>query len=148
MHSRQSEPADRNIAGWVVLLVDDTPDNQMVAMIALKHHGAVVHTASNGEEALAVLQTIRPTVILADIKMPKMNGWEMFKALRENPETAHIPVIAVTAYAMDADREQILSAGFDGYIAKPFNLFTLVADVKRLVTEHEMARQKSEQVRK
>lgn len=114
---------------WVVLLIDDMPDNLVVAQLALKYHGAQVYTAANGQDGLDLLEQIRPTVILLDIRMPTMDGWTMFEILRGNPETRDIPVIAVTAYAMDTDRDRILDAGFDGYLSKPFNVVTFVADI-------------------
>ncbi len=112
--------------GWVVLLVDDTEDNLTVASAALKFSGAEVYTATNGAEGLEHLETLTPTVILLDIRMPKMDGFQMFKLVRANPQLAHVPIIAVTAHAMEGDREDILNAGFDGYIAKPFDLFNFV----------------------
>ena len=118
-----------NARDWVVLLIDDMPDNLVVAELALKYHGAQVFTATNGQEGLDLLQQIRPTVILLDIRMPTMDGWTMFDILRATPETRDIPVIAVTAYAMDTDKERILATGFDGYMAKPFNVVTFVSEI-------------------
>ena len=123
-----------NASDWVVLIIDDMPDNLVVAQLALKYHGAQVYTATNGQEGLDMLLQIRPTVILLDIRMPTMDGWTMFDILRGNPETRDIPVIAVTAYAMDTDKERILAAGFDGYLAKPFNVVTFVADIADALT--------------
>ncbi len=122
-------------ASWVVLIVDDVPDNLLVITTALKYHGTQVYTATNGEEGLKLLGTVRPTVVLLDIQMPKMNGWEMLKAIRANSQCARIPVIAITAYAMQGDKERILNASFDGYIAKPFDVVTVAEDIKRYVTK-------------
>lgn len=128
---------------WVVLIIDDTPDNLALAKAALEFHGAQVYTATNGEEGLAQLKTLRPSVILLDIRMPKMDGWAMFKSLRENREIAHIPVIAITAYAMDSDREDILRGGFDGYISKPFNIFSFVDEINQVVSQHATQKQQA-----
>lgn len=122
-------------AGWVVLIIDDTPDNLTVAMTALKFHGAEVHTARSGETGLDLLQTIRPTLILLDIRMPFMDGWTTFRILRDNPVTARIPVIAITAYAMEGDQEKTLEAGFDGYISKPFDMFTFVSTIDQILRQ-------------
>lgn len=130
-----------NIKNWIILLVDDTPDNITVVQTALKFHGAEVYTATNGEEGLAMLETIQPTVILLDIRMPKMDGWSMFKSIRENPVMAHIPIIAVTAYAMDSDKDDILDGGFDGYISKPFDILNLVQEVQAVVHKKRTAQQ-------
>lgn len=121
--------------GWVVLMVDDTPDNLVVAKTALQFHGAEVHTVTNGADGLALLKKIEPTVILLDLRMPGMDGWDMFSAIRANPATQHIPLIAVTAYAMEGDRERILDTGFDGYIPKPFDLFNFASQVEQVLLE-------------
>lgn len=130
--------------GWVVLVVDDTPDNLTVVKTALQFQGAQVRTATNGEDGLEMLKTFRPTVILMDIRMPRMNGWEMLKAVRENPDMNDLPVIAITAYAMDSDREAVMAAGFDGYISKPFDLFTIAGEIERTVNHAMSKHPKSE----
>ncbi len=132
-----------SMVDWTILIVDDTPDNVIVAKTALEFHGATVYTAHNGEEGLEVLKTHRPTVILLDIRMPKMNGWAMFKSVREDKAIAHIPIIAITAYAMDNDKEKILVAGFDGYIAKPFDIFTIAESIQTFVANAVKKNQKS-----
>lgn len=118
---------------WVILVVDDTPDNLIVIEVVLKYHGAKVYSALSADEGFQLLEKITPTVILLDIRMPYVNGVEMFKQLRSNPATANIPVIAITAYAMDDDRERFLGLGFDGYMAKPFDIFTFVPEVQQIV---------------
>jgi two-component system, cell cycle response regulator DivK len=118
------------IPTWTVLLVDDEPDNLGVAQQILQHFGAKVYTASNGEEALSLLKTISPTFIVADLSMPKMDGWELLTHIRSNPLIASIPVIALTAHAMRGDREKALSAGFDQYITKPFRLHSFLQELE------------------
>jgi CheY-like chemotaxis protein len=130
---RRLDPTIKPLAGWKIVIVDDTPDNLSVAEMALRFNGAEVMTAGDGEAGMVLLKSVVPTVILLDIRMPKMDGWTMFRALKANPETAQVPVIAVTAYAMDSDREEILAAGFDGYISKPFDIFTLVGTIRDFV---------------
>jgi two-component system cell cycle response regulator DivK len=122
-----------DIKNWVILVIDDTPDNLVVIEVVLKYHGAQVHTAISAEAGFKILETLIPTVILLDIRMPHVNGVEMFQQLKSNPKTAHIPVIAITAYAMDDDREKYLNLGFDGYMAKPFDIFTFVPEVQQIV---------------
>ena len=119
----------RNLArgdasNWTVMIVDDEPDNLAVAQKVLEFSGASVHTAGNGVEGIALLDHLLPTFILLDLSMPEMDGWEMFEKVRTNAKTEHIPIIALTAHAMAGDRERVLDAGFDGYIAKPFRLST------------------------
>lgn len=123
-----------SVASWVVVIVDDTPDNLIVAKTALNYYGAQVHTATNGEDGLALLETVTPTVVLLDIRMPRMDGLTMIKHIRANPRTAHLPVIAVTAYAMNSDKDEILKTGFDGYMPKPFDMFTFVADIEKCIS--------------
>lgn len=125
---------------WIVLIVDDEPDNRVIAEKVLAFGGAKVQTAVHGEDGLKRLAEINPSFILLDLSMPVMDGWEMLKAIRANPRTASIPVIALTAHAMAGDRERVIEAGFNGYIAKPFRLGSFISDIKncfRELVEHE-----------
>lgn len=132
---RQVRQPKNPIRGWVILIIDDTFDNIFIAKKALEFYGAVVHTASSGAEGLALLDNIEPTVILLDIRMPDMDGWEVHQRIRQHPVHANRLVIAITAYAMDQDREQVLEAGFDGYIPKPFDLFGFAEAIEHLTRE-------------
>ena len=118
---------------WHVLVVDDQPDNLAVAETALKFYGADVRVATNGREGLSVLQQFNANLILLDLSMPEMNGWDMFEQLRTNEATQHISVIALTAHAMVGDEEKVLNAGFDGYIPKPFSVSTIVSDIQKIL---------------
>jgi CheY-like chemotaxis protein len=122
---------DGPASGWAILIIDDDSDNLEVALQYLTFVGADVHTAVSAEAGLAELDKFEPTFILLDLSMPKMNGWEMFKLIRQRPKTANTPVIALTAHAMLGDQERALEAGFNGYITKPFLLATLLDDIKR-----------------
>ena len=124
-----------DVSNWTVLVVDDEPDNLAVAEKVLTFGGAIVHTAKNGVEGLKVLGEITPSFVLLDLSMPEMDGWDMFRHMRSLPERAHIPVIALTAHAMSGDRERVMEAGFDGYIAKPFRLSTFMAEILRCFRE-------------
>jgi two-component system cell cycle response regulator DivK len=124
-----------DVSSWTVLIVDDQPDNLAIARKVLGFGGATIHTAENGVEGLAVLDKIAPSFILLDLSMPKMDGWDMLKKVRENLDTQHIPVIALTAHAMAGDRERVMEAGFDGYIAKPFRLSTFMSEILRCFRE-------------
>jgi CheY-like chemotaxis protein len=124
-----------NIKEWVILIVDDEPDNVGVASKVLSFQGIEVHTARNGEEALQLLENISPSLILLDLSMPVMDGWTMHARLRENPEYANIPVIALTAHAMASDKHRVLESGFDGYISKPFRIMTLISDIKQCLAD-------------
>lgn len=143
MRPRSIEPLGA-AAHWVIVIIDDTPDNVTVAKTALKYHGAQVHTASNAEDGLAILECIEPTAVLLDIRMPKMDGWTMLRHIRENPKTSHLPVIAITAYAMESDREDILRGGFDGYMPKPFDMFTFVTQIDQCLKQAAQKRRAAE----
>lgn len=129
---------------WDILIIDDEPDNSAVARRALEYHGATVHIAMSGKEGLALLETLRPTVILLDIRMSVLDGWQVFELIRKLPDHATVPIIAVTAYAMKEDRDKALRLGFDGYIVKPFDVFIFAQEVERLTTqalENQQAKQ-------
>lgn len=124
-----------DIKDWIVLIVDDEPDNLGVAQKVLSYGGADVHIARNGLEGLAVLENITPTFILLDLSMPEMDGWEMFDRARSNDKLANVPIIALTAHAMTGDKERIEKAGFDGYIPKPFRINSFMDDIHRCLDE-------------
>ena len=117
------------MAGWSFLVVDDEPDNVEIVADTLTYHGLEVRTASNGVEGMAVLDSFTPSLILLDLSMPEMDGWAMRQKVKDNPATAAIPIVALSAHAMAGDRERILAAGFDGYLSKPVNLLSLLEDI-------------------
>lgn len=125
----------QQVKDWVVMLVDDHIDNTVVAQTVLEFYGATVHTARNGRECLRLMETIRPTVILLDLSMPVQDGWETLRTIRRTPQTAHIPVIAITAHAMADDRQRVLSAGFSAYLAKPYDVNALIPFIFRTVEQ-------------
>ncbi len=123
---------------WTILIVDDQPDNIAVAQTVLEYHGANVHVARNGEAGLALLDQIRPTAILLDLSMPVMDGWEMFRRMRGRSDLHHVPILAVTAHAMDGDRARVLEDGFDDYIAKPYDIHVLSARIQAALENRNM----------
>jgi len=137
--SSNSNPitSQTDVSEWHVLIVDDVFDNISIAEAVMEYNGAEVRHAANGSEALQMLETYNTNLILLDLSMPVMNGWEMHTYLRDNPNTASIPVIALTAHAMIGDKEKVLEAGFDGYIAKPFSVTNLIDDIKAILVKME-----------
>jgi len=123
------------VSDWRVLIVDDVFDNISIAEAVLQFNGAEVQHAVNGVVGLEMVEAYKPNLILLDLSMPEMNGWEMHEKLRQSPSTASIPVIALTAHAMQGDEEKVMQAGFDGYIAKPFSVTMLVADIKTILNK-------------
>jgi CheY-like chemotaxis protein len=115
-----------------ILLVEDEYDSvQMVSKI-LTHSGIGVRHAGNGNEAIAMLDGFAPDVVVMDLAMPHRDGWDTLVAMRSNPATAHIPVIAITAYHSANVAEDARQAGFDAYFAKPFNQQAFVAQLVEL----------------
>ncbi len=123
---------EHELEGWTILLVDDDLDNQALITQALTFYGADMVTAVNGVEGLATLAALKPTCILLDLSMPVMDGWAMLEQLRLSSDNQNIPVIALTAHAMQGDEERVINAGFDGYIAKPIDLDSFLDALKRM----------------
>jgi CheY-like chemotaxis protein len=108
-----------------VLIVDDNPQNLKLARIVLAGEGFVVETANDAEDALKVIDSFAPRLILMDLQLPGMDGLELTRRLKADPLRRGILVIALTAYAMKGDEQKALAAGCDGYIAKPIDTETL-----------------------
>ena len=111
--------------GEPILIVDDNPVNLKLARVLLASEGYSVRTSSDAEEALDILHAFHPRLILMDIQLPGMDGLELTKRLKANPETRDIIILALTAYAMKGDDKKMLDAGCDGYISKPVDTRTL-----------------------
>lgn len=114
-----------------VLIVEDNDDNRVIYGTLLRAHGFVVHEVAAGEAALEVAIAVRPDVILMDIGLPRMDGVEVTRVLKANVRTARIPVLALTAHALRAERERATSAGVDEYLVKPIGSELLVRAVER-----------------
>jgi len=113
------------MAGEVILIVDDTPVNLKLTRILLVNEGYQVLTASSAEEALEVLGSYHPSLVLADVQLPGMDGLELARRIKKNPATGDILVVALTAYAMKGDEQRAMDAGCNGYITKPIDTRTL-----------------------
>jgi CheY-like chemotaxis protein len=126
------------VAKEKILVVDDKPENLKLARVLLQLEGYVVKTAPDAEEAMAVLQTFLPRLILMDIQLPGMDGLQLTRNLRGDPAMRGIVILAVTAYAMKGDEQKALEAGCDGYVTKPIDTRALPG----VIASH--LRQKSE----
>lgn len=104
-----------------ILVVDDNPLNSKLTKLLLDQVGFDVRVAMNAREALDLLQTFRPRLILMDLQLPDLDGFQLTRMLKSDPATREISVIALTAYAMKGDEHRALAAGCDGYIAKPID---------------------------
>ena len=116
-----------------ILIADDVPASRELIGTILDEAGYNVIEASNGSEALNKARELTPDLILLDLHMPLMDGYGVVGALRADPRFSMTPVVALTASAMQGDRERALSAGFTAYIAKPIRVADLRAEVARLV---------------
>ncbi len=120
-----------------ILLVEDNPVNQRLAVKLLQKAGHQVQTANNGRMACEMVEQGSFDLILMDVQMPEMDGFEATAKLRARPELAHLPIIAMTAHALAGDRERCLAAGMDDYITKPLKVEDLSAAISRWV-KHNM----------
>ena len=122
-----SDPARR--VTKTLLVVDDEPVNLELIRMVVDEFDLPVEcvTAENGIQALELADRLAPVVILMDLKIPVLDGWEAARRLKANPATAGIPVIALTAQAINGDRERALATGCDRYITKPIDVRALVA---------------------
>lgn len=114
-----------------ILLIEDNDQNRYLATFLLERHGYSVTHAPDGPSGLDLATRERFDLILLDIQLPGMDGHAVARALTGNPAAANIPIIAVTSYAMAGDREKALAAGCTGYLEKPINPETFVADIAR-----------------
>ena len=121
--------------GTSILIVDDNTQNLKLARVVLANEGFDVYTASNAEDALHLLRTITPRLILMDIQLPGMDGLELTRRLKADPATRAVRVIALTAYAMKGDDEKAFAAGCDGYITKPIDVERLPVVVSSYLAE-------------
>jgi CheY-like chemotaxis protein len=121
------------MAGEPILIVDDTPVNLKLTRILLVNEGYRVLTAASAEEALEVLRSYRPRLILADIQLPGMDGLEMTRLIKQDERTRDIAVVALTAFAMKGDEQKAMEAGCDGYITKPIDTRTLGERIRQLL---------------
>lgn len=119
--------------GETILVVDDNPQNLKLARLVLKTAGYVVQTANDAEEAQAALAAQLPALILMDLQLPGMDGLELTRQLKADPARCHVPILALTAYAMKGDEGRALAAGCDAYLAKPFEADVLISEVQRLI---------------
>jgi two-component system cell cycle response regulator DivK len=115
-----------------VLLIEDNDQNRYLATYLLEQHGYRVVAAPDGLRGIALAQASPPDLILLDIQLPRMDGYAVARALREIAALDRIPIIAVTSYAMVGDREKSLAAGCNGYIEKPINPETFIAEIQRI----------------
>jgi two-component system, cell cycle response regulator DivK len=122
-----------------VLLIEDNAQNRYLTTFLLEQHGYHVVCAADGPSGIAEALRLLPDLILLDIQLPGMDGYEVASALRERGELDQVPIIAVTSYAMVGDREKSLASGCDGYIEKPIDPETFVSQIQAIESAHGAA---------
>lgn len=120
-----------------ILIAEDNATNRELFRELLQARGYTVVEACDGQEALQMIEQTQPDMVLLDIGMPILDGFAVIRAIRGNPRLSPLPVLAVTAYAMQGDRERVLSSGFDGYLSKPINAKLLAEEIERLLNKRE-----------
>ena len=117
----------------LILLIEDHEDNRNIYCTILEHFGFRVLLASDGREGVSQAREGQPDLILMDISIPHIDGWEATRILKGDPATADIPVIALTAHALPEDRERAEAVGCDGYLTKPVEPRRIIEEVNRFL---------------
>ena len=115
-----------------VLVIEDNEDNMKLITFILEKNSYQTITAETGAQGVSMAISEKPDLILLDIQLPDINGLDVLKAIRKSESDGSIPVIAVTSFAMSGDRERLLEAGCNGYIEKPINPETFVAEIRQV----------------
>jgi len=121
------------MAGETILVVEDNPLNMELVSDILEAHGYEVRQAINGKEAVQEVELHLPDLILMDIQLPGLDGLTVTGIIKDNPETANVPIIALTAHAMRGDEEKAREAGCDGYISKPIDTRSLPQTIRQFL---------------
>jgi len=119
------------------LVIEDNENNMYLTSFLLENSGHHVIQAFDGHKGVELAKESTPDLILLDIQLPKMNGYEVARQLRSDPALVSIPIVAITSYAMPGDREKALEAGCNGYIKKPIDPDTFIAEIENFLTADE-----------
>lgn len=134
-------PSEEGTMAYKLLLADDSITIQKVVELVLAEEGFEIKAANNGEEALSAVVSFKPDVILADIEMPKMNGYQLCEEIKTNPETKHIPIILLAGAFEPLDEELAKNVGADDHIVKPFESQELIGKIKTVITPRKGAKE-------
>ncbi len=122
-----------------VLIVEDNEDNRIIYATFLKFAGFRVLEAVDGAEGIAKTRDEQPDIVLMDVSLPTTDGWAATQQLKKDPLTAHIPIVALTAHALSADRARALEVGCDGYLAKPIEPKLVASEIERVLAQRSRA---------
>jgi two-component system cell cycle response regulator DivK len=134
-----SEGIKEKAMGKTILIVEDEPRNLKLLRDLLQRFGYEILEASDGEQGVKSAGEKMPDLILMDIMMPKMDGLEATRIIKADTKTKHIPIIALTSYAMKGDREKTIEAGCDGYIAKPIDIKEVLKTIETYLTVKQVS---------
>ncbi|GLI53486.1 response regulator [Thermodesulfovibrio yellowstonii] len=118
---------------YKILICEDNEKNRKLMKDLLEYHGYEVYLAENGKEGIEMAKRVKPDLILMDMQMPVLDGFEAIKKIRQDKEIKHIKIISVTSFAMPTDKERVLQAGADYYIAKPIDTRALPEIIKKVI---------------
>jgi two-component system cell cycle response regulator DivK len=121
------------MAGELILIIEDNDKNLKLVRDVLQFNGYETAEAMTAEDGLVLARSRHPALILLDIQLPGMDGFAALRQLRADPITTSTPVMAVTASAMEQDRQKILAAGFDGYMTKPINVKRFIEEIRTVL---------------
>ncbi len=125
----------------VILVIEDNEQNLYLAGFLLKKAGYEVIAVRDGRSGIETAAAVKPDLILLDIQLPVMDGYDVAREIRRNPDLAATPLVAVTSYAMPGDREKSMAAGCDGYMEKPIDPDSFINDIRRFLND-EHSREK------
>jgi two-component system cell cycle response regulator DivK len=114
-----------------ILIVEDNYDNSQLVQLLLKRENFEALSAVNGKEGLDVARSEQPDLIVLDLDMPVLSGWDMLKQLKDDPAIRDIRVVVVTAHLLPGERERALEAGANGYVSKPFTVSELIGEIRK-----------------
>ena len=123
-----------------ILVAEDSPDIRALVELLLEAEGHEITAVTDGRAAVEAARRVQPDLVLMDLSLPLLSGWEAARQIRSDPATSEIPILAVTAHAMHGDRERALAAGCNGFIAKPINEETFAADVSGYLSDRSPLR--------
>jgi CheY-like chemotaxis protein len=132
---------EKESPGRRVLVVEDEPENRLFIGLMLRTEGYDVVEAEDGPTALKLLGVSHPDLILLDVMMPGLNGWQVFERIRGDGRWDHVPVVMLTALAQRADVERAVELGVDGYLTKPFEPADLIHTIEETLGKRARARQ-------
>jgi CheY-like chemotaxis protein len=128
-----------DVKDWTILVVDDAYDSAYMVSQVLAFYGAKVQIATNGQQALKLMKWFKPTMILLDLQMPGMNGYEVKDVIHKLYPKAPFPIIAHTATVNEAEAPLLLQQGFDGYVLKPFDVDQVLPMLQKILERKRMA---------